>query len=109
MSFGLSALAVAEIGVGVAAAGTAYSAYSANQAGAKQNAANRIAQASATKNAQMADEANNQANAKSPDSAALLAANLAAGKQGASGTMLTGPSGIDPTQLTLGKSTLLGG
>jgi hypothetical protein len=28
---------------------------------------------------------------------------------GASGTMLTGPQGIDPQQLALGKNTLLGG
>jgi len=28
---------------------------------------------------------------------------------GQSGTMLTGPQGIDPQQLALGKNTLLGG
>ena len=28
---------------------------------------------------------------------------------GAAGTMLTGPSGVDPSALTLGKSSLLGG
>jgi hypothetical protein len=109
MSFGLSAVAVAEIGAAVAAAGTAYNAYSANQAGKRQNAANTQAATAAAKNQQMADEANNQANAKTPDVAAQLQANLAAGKQGAAGTMLTGPSGVDPTQLTLGQTSLLGG
>jgi hypothetical protein len=109
MSFGLSAVAVAEIGAAIAAAGTAYSAYSSNQAGMLQNRAMQQAQAAAKKNSMLADEANNQANAKSPDTSAILAANLAAGKQGAAGTMLTGPGGIDPTQLTLGKSSLLGG
>ena len=34
---------------------------------------------------------------------------LMSGKAGASGTMLTGPGGIDPNALQLGKSTLLGG
>jgi hypothetical protein len=38
-----------------------------------------------------------------------MAANVLAGKAGQSGTMLTGPQGVDPTQLTLGKQTLLGG
>lgn len=47
--------------------------------------------------------------AKAPDVNALLAAAQEAAKGGPSSTMLTGPSGIDPSALTLGKSTLLGG
>jgi hypothetical protein len=33
----------------------------------------------------------------------------AGGAGGAGGTMLTGPMGVDPSQLTLGRTTLLGG
>ena len=51
----------------------------------------------------------NRANAKSPDVGALLSANSQAAKGGQSGTMLTGPSGIDPNSLSLSKSSLLGG
>lgn len=105
--FGLTAAEAAALAAAALAAGSA--AYSTHEAGVAQTRAGRQAMQAASKNAQMADEANNQANAKSPDSAALLAANLAAGKQGAAGTMLTGPGGVDPTQLTLGKSSLLGG
>ena len=54
-------------------------------------------------------EANNKANAKTPDATALMAANLAASKNGQAGTLLTGPGGVDPNSLKLGRSTLLGG
>ncbi len=102
MSMGWVAAAVAVIGAGSAA-------YSARQGAIAQKDAGQAAVAAAKTNAQAADEANNAANAKSPDVSSMLAANLAAGKQGAAGTMLTGPGGIDPTLLTLGKSSLLGG
>lgn len=105
--FGLSAIELAA--VGVAAAGVGSSVYSARQGAIAQKNAGNQAIAAAKTNARLADEANNQANAKSPDVSAQLQANLAAGKQGAAGTMLTGPGGIDPTTLTLGKSSLLGG
>jgi len=109
MSFGLSATAVELIAAGVAAASAGASVYSAKQGAIAQKHAGQAAIAAANKNAQQADEANNQANAKSPDVSAMLSANLAAGRSGASGTMLTGAGGIDPTLLTLGKSSLLGG
>ena len=51
------------------------------------------------------------AKAKTPDRPAIGAAN-AAGPGGAmsgnSGTFLTGPSGVDPSTLNLGRNTLLG-
>ena len=90
----------------ISAVGTAYSTDSARK---NANQANDQAIQAAKVNAQQADEANNAANAKSPDVAAMMSANLAAGKQGASGTMLTGPGGVDPSTLTLGKTSLLGG
>jgi hypothetical protein len=51
----------------------------------------------------------NRANQKRPDTQAILADTQAAGAGGAGGTMLTGPQGIDPQQLALGRNTLLGG
>ena len=66
------------------------------------------AQANADRTAKQADQAFNQANQKKPDTSAILSAAQQAGKGGVSGTMLTGPSGVDPNSLTLGKSTLLG-
>ena len=73
------------------------------------NQANDAAKSNALKTQQAADEANNRANAKSPDVTAMMSANLLAGKSGQSGTMLTGPQGVDASTLTLGKNTLLGG
>lgn len=107
MSFGWTA--ATWIAVGTAAASAVGTAVSVDSARKNANQANDQAIKMAKENAAAADRANNAANAKSPDSAAMLAANLAAGKQGASGTMLTGPGGVDPTTLTLGKSSLLGG
>jgi hypothetical protein len=47
---------------------------------------------------------------KKPDTNAILSAAEQAGKAGASSTMLTGTSGVDVSQLGLGKkNTLLGG
>lgn len=106
MSFSLTT--AAWVGAAVAAVGVGAQAYSSHESGILQKAAGQQAAQAAQKNAMLADEANNQANAKSPDMSGLMAANLAAGKQGASGTLLTGPGGIDPSQLTLGQSSLLG-
>lgn len=46
--------------------------------------------------------------AKSPNIAALIKANKAAMSKGVGSTSLTGPRGIDPSALTLGKNSLLG-
>lgn len=103
MSFGWTAAIWTTI------ASTAATVYSADQARSSSNQSNDISIANAKRAAADADRANNAANARSPDTAAMMASNLAAGKQGASGTMLTGPGGVDPSQLTLGRSSLLGG
>lgn len=70
--------------------------------------ASQQAQANAAKQEAQADQAFNQANQKKPDTSAILSAAQQAGKAGASGTMLTGPQGVDPNALNLGKNTLLG-
>lgn len=74
--------------------------------------AQKAATAEATKQAKItadaATEASNRANQKKPDSMAILASAQGMAKGGAAGTMLTGPSGVDPAALQLGKTTLLG-
>ena len=70
--------------------------------------ASQQAQKNADKMASDADQANNRANQKKPDTSAILSAAQQSGKAGASGTMLTGPQGVDPSALNLGKNTLLG-
>lgn len=78
-----------------------------SQKEAQQDAAKKASDL-AKKQAREADIAMNRANQKQPDSAAILSAMNQAGKAGASGTMLTGPQGVDPSAMSLGKSTLLG-
>lgn len=81
--------------------------------GQKAQGAARDAQAQAQRNAEkqaaLADQANNRANGKKPNVAGLMSENAMAAKGGISGTMLTGPGGVNPDELKLGKSTLLGG
>lgn len=82
------------------------------KSGQDQKAAAEDAAAEAKRNAEKqakaAEEANNKANQKKADTSAILSAAQQAGKGGLSGTMLTGPQGISPTALNLGKNTLLG-
>ena len=110
MSMGISAVAWAGIAV---ASATAYSAYSASQNAAKANATQQQAMTQAKQiadqQATVQTEQINKANAKSPDVGALLSENTQAAKGGISGTMLTGPAGVDPNTLSLSKSSLLGG
>ena len=89
-------------------ASTAYSAYAGNKANQDQRSAQRASLAQADASAKAADEATNKAHQKRPDIAGALSAAMQSGKAGASGTMLTGPGGVDPNALQLGKSTLLG-
>lgn len=98
-----TALLASALGMGAA------SVYSANKSANAQKDANDQATKAAQATADAGAEATNKANQKKPDSMALLAGNQAAGKGGASGTMLTGPAGVDPSALQLGKTTLLGG
>lgn len=102
MSFGWTAATWAAIGATAAVVGTASS------IDASRKSAN-MAKDNAKRQQLAADEANNKANSKAPNSAALMAANMANGSMGQSGTMLTGPQGVDTGNLKLGKSSLLGG
>jgi hypothetical protein len=99
MSFGWSAAAWTAIAVNI---------YSADQQRKSANKALDQNKAAAKANQQAADEANNRANQKSPDVSAMLSASAMAGRSGQTGTLLTGPQGIDTSSLTLGKTNLLG-
>jgi hypothetical protein len=50
----------------------------------------------------------NRANQQQPNIAGIMESASAASSGGAAGTMLTGPTGVDPNALALGKSSLLG-
>lgn len=85
------------------------SAYSADQQRKSAHAAADQARDQAQKQVAAADQQLNAANQKRPDTSALVSAIQQQGKGGVSGTMLTGPQGIDLSQLQLGKTSLLGG
>ena len=80
----------------------------AEKASQQAEKASQQAEANAKKQEKAADEATNRANQKRADTGAALDAASQSGKAGASGTMLTGPQGVDPNMLNLGKNTLLG-
>lgn len=76
----------------------------------KQEAAQKQATDKANQQTRLSEQAQNAANRKSPDAASILsAAQQSAQGGGGAGTMLTGPTGVDPNALALGKNTLLGG
>ena len=99
-----------------AVAGTAYSVVAGQDASKQQKKAMQQQEqaqaqqlAQAQRQQRQSEMAMNAANRKSPDVAGIMER---AGQQaggGPSATMLTGPGGVDPSQLSLGRSTLLGG
>lgn len=98
------------ISAGIAAGVGLLAQYSqAKDANYQQRVATEQAAKQAKATADAADQANNRANAKSPDLGAIASATEQAAKGGQSGTMLTGPSGVDTSSLLLGKKSLLGG
>lgn len=106
MSFGWTAATWMAVS---AAATTAVAVYQGEKNRTAQNHALDQAKADAKARQQAADEAQNRANAKTPDVAAMLGAAALASRSGQAGTLLTGPQGINTGSLTLGKTTLLGG
>lgn len=55
------------------------------------------------------DEADNRLNQKQANTQSLLEAAVNGNKGGAASTLLTGPSGVNTSNLTLGRNSLLGG
>jgi hypothetical protein len=92
-----------------AVVGTSYAVYSGEKAKSAQKTAIAEAKQNQAKSELAADQAMNRANPKKPNTNAALDQIAQSAKGGPSGTMLTGPTGVDPTSLNLGRSTLLGG
>lgn len=92
-----------------AVVGTAYSIYNGEQQQSTQKKAAEQAQKNAQAAADAQDQATNKVNQKRASPTGALDAAAMAGRAGASGTMLTGPSGVANSALTLGSSSLLGG
>lgn len=90
----------------VAGAGLSY--IQGQQQASQQKKAMQEAKVANEKTLAAADQEMNRKNAKQPNTAALAAANAQAAQQGNAGTSLTGPTGVDSSQLLLGKNTLLG-
>ena len=74
----------------------------------KQEAAQTQAVGAAEKQRQTSEMTINQANRKKPDVSSIMQSAGESASGGAAGTMLTGPTGVNPNALSLGKSTLLG-
>jgi hypothetical protein len=74
----------------------------------QKKAQNQAARAAASQQRQ-SEMATNAANRRTPDINSIMSAASQASKTGPSATMLTGPSGVDPNSLALGRSSLLGG
>lgn len=98
-----------------AAAGTGYAIYAGEQgkkaqqdAMARQQQAQQKAAAAATSQQRKSEMAMNAANRAQPDVSAIMANASKSAAGGPAGTMLTGPTGVDPNALSLGKNTLLG-
>jgi len=107
---------IGSIALGIATAGTAYSIVAGEQgkkaqeeAMQKQQAAQARASRQAEAQATASKAAIRRSEQQAPDVASIMAAAQQSGAGGPAGTMLTGPAGIDPSQLTLGRNTLLGG
>ena len=96
-------------GAAAMAAGTGYSMYQGERSANMQDDSQRQSLAQARQTAQSAEEATNRVNQKRPNANAILAAAQQAAKGGMGGTLLTGPQGANLGELSLGKSTLLGG
>lgn len=109
----IGGLAVA--GVAGSLAATGYTIAAGEDAKKQQKAAlgrQKDAQNQATAQAQAEQRgremAINKANRQSPNVGSIMQSAGAAARGGGVGTMLTGPTGVDPNSLALGKSSLLG-
>lgn len=106
---------VAGTSAAAAAAGAGYTIAAGEDAKRKQAdalAQQQKAQTQAVNAAQgqrkQSEMAVNQANRQQPNVSGIMEAASAASSGGGAGTMLTGPTGVDPNSLALGKSSLLG-
>ena len=116
MAVSTAALIIGSVMAAAATAGTAYSIVAGEQGKAAQKKAMEQQQAAQARASRQAEEqataskaAIRRSEQQAPDVASIMAAAQESGMGGPASTMLTGPAGIDPSQLTLGRNTLLGG
>lgn len=109
MSGATAATVAAVVGATAAVAGAGASFINGQSQAKQQKKAASQAEENANKLYAQQDQELNRKNARKPNTDALFAGNQIEGQQGATGTMLTGPSGVDPSSLSLGKNTLIGG
>ena len=88
--------------------GGATAVYTSERQASEQRSAQRQANQNAQRAANQAEQDRNRANQRTPNTSALLAAARDRGSTGAGSTFLTGPAGVDPDDLTLGRQSLLG-
>lgn len=107
---------IAGVAAAAAAAGTGYAVYAGErasdaqkQAMAEQRQAQTRAAAQAASQQRRSAQAMAAANRRQPDMGAIMAGAAEGAGGGPSGTMLTGPGGVSPQDLSLGRQTLLGG
>lgn len=91
------------IGAVIAGAGAASQADAARRQRNQAKDAARAAEQQAQQASKQAEMETNRANQRTANAAASAMPN-----QGLGGTMLTGPQGVDPNALSLGRNTLLG-
>lgn len=116
MSGGISLSTIAAlVGAGAAVGGTAYGVYNGQKqqgvqkkALAQQTQAQQEAEANSLSAERKSELAQNAASQTAPNVASILAKAATMGNNGLSSTMLTGPGGVNPGALNLGKNTLLG-
>lgn len=89
----------------LAAGATVYQAEKSASVQKKAMAQQREATANASKRQEIET---NRANARSPDLAGIAGRNAAQAQLGIGSTMLTGAQGIDPGQMSLAQTSLLG-
>jgi type II secretory pathway pseudopilin PulG len=107
-AFSTIALAsIAAAGIGASVAQGEQSRRAGKRALRDQASAQRSALDQAQSERIRADQAARAANRQNPDPSALLEAEMNAGRGGS--TLLTGPAGVDPSRLKLGRQSLLGG
>ena len=115
---GAGAAAVGALAVGSAAVGAAGLGYTiaagedakrkqADSLG-RQQAAQQQAVNAAQGQRKQSEMRVNQVNRQQPNVSGIMEAASAASGGGVGGTMLTGPTGVDPNSMALGKSSLLG-
>lgn len=99
---------MAWVPMAIQAVAAVYSAVQSHKAASNQSDALKNAEQNQQSQSALQDQAINRANPKQPNTAAAQSSMQQGAKGGPSGTMLTGPAGVDPSTLSLGKSTLLG-